>query len=498
MDQQNGSRSPFLSSGIPGLDEILRGGFIRDRLYLVEGAPGSGKTTLALQYLLEGARQGEAVLYITLSESKIELESVAASHGLSLERVHIHEVLPAETILDPDEQYTIFRPTDVETSATTHEILAVMEAIQPARVVLDSLTELQLLASSSLMYRRQVLALRKFFSNRSCTALLLNDRTNGQGDLHTRSIANAVISLDRMATDYGGIRRRVEVIKYRGVAFREGIHDYRIRHGGLVIYPRLVASESREVTEQKQFGSGLPELDQLLGGGIEQGTSTLVVGPSGTGKSSLAAQFVVAALERQQQAAIFLFEESISTFLHRADSLGFGLRAHLAAGRLALVQVDPAQLSPGEFVHDVCQLASEGSKVIVLDSLNGFLNAMPNEKQLAAHLHELLTYLGQRGVSTFLVAVEQGIIGATINAEINASYIADNVIMLRYFETTGEVRQAISVFKKRVGQHERTIRQMSITPSGIQIGPVLRQFRGVLTGVPELQTDAATGSEPDG
>lgn len=496
MVQQNTSTSSFLSSGIPGLDDVLRGGFTRDRLYLIEGSPGSGKTTLALQFLIEGAKQGESVLYITLSETKTELQAVAASHDLALDGIHIHEVLPSESILNPEEQYTIFHPTDVETSATTQDILSVMEVVQPTRVVLDSLSELQLLASSSLMYRRQVLALKQFFANRSCTALLLDDRTAGNGDLQLRSIAHGVINLDRMATDYGGIRRRIEIIKYRGVAFREGTHDYKIQHGGIVVFPRLIAAESRETVHTKQFGSGLPELDQLLGGGIEEGTSTLIAGPPGTGKSSLAAQFVAAALQHQERAAMFLFEESTSTFLNRTDSLGIDLRAHLSTGQLSLTQVDPAQLTPGEFIHTVCRIASQGAKVIVIDSLNGFLHAMPNEKLLVTHLHELLTYLGQRGIATFLIGVHQGMLGKNMTTTIDASYLADNIILLRYFEASGEVRQAISIFKKRVGQHERSIRQMCITAAGIQIGPVLKQFQGVLTGVPRFGEERNTETQP--
>jgi circadian clock protein KaiC len=327
--------------------------------------------------------------------------------------------------------------------------------------------------------------------------LLLSDRAGPEGDPHTRSIANGVICLDRMPTEYGGIRRRLHILKYRGVEFREGEHDYKIQHGGLVIYPRLIASESRAKVELKQLSSGLSELDKLLGGGIEQGTSTLIVGPSGTGKSSLSMQFVVAALQQKLRAAMFLFEESSSTFLNRADGLGFGLRPYLESGQATLTQVDPAQLSPGEFVNDVCRLADQGAKVIVIDSLNGFLHSMPNENQLIAYLHELLTYLGQHGVNTFLIAVQQGIVGTLVSTEINASYIADNIIMLRYFEAAGEVRQAISVFKKRVGQHERTIREMFITQAGIQVGPILKQFRGVLTGVPELATTAAKEPAPD-
>ena len=486
MGEQGDSIVSFMSSGIAGLDEILRGGFIRDRLYLIEGEPGSGKTTLALQFLLEGVQQGEPVLYITLSESRKEIEEVAASHGWTMDGIHVHEVLPPESILKPEEQYTIFHPSDIETAATTQDILTVIDTVRPTRVVVDSLSELQLLASSMLVYRRQILALRQYFARRSCTTLLLNDRTDDGGDLHTRSIAHGVIRLDRIATDYGGFRRRAEVIKYRGIAFGEGTHDYKIRHGGLVVYPRLIAAESREQTGRALLGSGLPELDLLLGGGIEEGTSTLVAGPAGAGKSSLVSQFALAAVQRQQPAALFLFEESVSTFLHRADGLGFDFRTPLAAGLVKLVQVDPAQLTPGEFIHDICKLVAEGTKVVVLDSLNGFLHAMPNEKQLSSHLHELLAYLAQRGVNTFLVAVQHGLLNDTGQVDFSASYIADNVIMLRYFEAQGEVRQALSVFKKRIGFHERTIRQMAITSSGIQVGPILRQFRGVLTGVPEL------------
>jgi circadian clock protein KaiC len=494
---QNSSTNAFLSSGIVGLDEILRGGFTRDRLYLVEGSPGSGKTTLALQFLIEGARQGEPVLYITLSETAVELRAVAAAHGWSLDGIYIHEVLPSESILNPDEQYSIFHPSDVEMGDTTRKILSIVEEIAPARIVLDSLSELQLLASNPLVYRRQVLAFKQFFASRACTALFLDDCTASDGDLQVRSIAHGVMSLERMATDYGGIRRRLEIVKYRGIAFGEGLHDYKIQHGGLVIFPRLIAAESREMVHRAQFASGLPELDALLGGGIEEGSSTLIAGPPGTGKSSLTAQFVASCLARQQQASMFIFEESASNFLNRADCLGIDLRSHLPSGRLSLKQVDPAQLTPGEFSHIVCRAADQGAKVIVIDSLNGFLQAMPNEKLLATHMHELLTYLGQRGVVTLLVGVQQGMLGGSMSTSIDASYLADNVILLRYFEAAGEVQQAISVFKKRGSQHERTIRRLSITSAGIHIGPVLKQFHGILTGVPKLLGDSGKKDDQD-
>jgi circadian clock protein KaiC len=498
VSEANHSTPPMLSCGIAGLDNVLRGGFTRDRLYLIEGAPGSGKTTLALQFLMEGARHSERVLYVTLSESKAELEAGAAAHGWSLKGIDVHEVLPTENILNPEEQYSIFHPSDVEMSATMQDILAAVEKRRPQRVVLDSLSELQLLASNALIYRRHVLALKQFFATRDCTTLLLDDRTTGTGDLQVRSVAHGVISLERLSTDYGGMRRRLEVVKYRGVQFREGMHDYKIQRGGLVVYPQLVAAESREMVGLRQYSSGLDELDTLLGGGIEEGTSTLIAGPPGSGKSTLAAQFTAAGLRREERAAVFLFEESTSTFLNRTDDLGFQFRPQLSADRLSVIQIDPAQWSPGEFVHSVCRVADRGTTIIVIDSLNGFLQAMPNERQLITQLHELLTYLGQRGVITFLVGVQQGMIGTHVSSVVDASYLADNVIQLRHFESDGEVQQAISVLKKRTGRHERTIRPMSIAAEGIQVGPPLRQFRGVLTGVPTLADSKTNESASHG
>lgn len=472
-------------SGVPGLDEVLRGGFTPDRLYLVEGAPGSGKTTLALQFLVEGARQGVSTLYITLSETRAELTAVAATHGWPLDNIHIHEVLPPESILDPEHQYTIFHPSDVEIGATTQSILAIVEELRPVRVVLDSLSELQLLASTPLLYRRQVLAFKQFFASRACTTLFLDDRTANDMDLQVRSIAHGVISLERMATDYGGIRRRLEVVKYRGVPFREGFHDYRIRQGGLIVYPRLIAADSRGMAHPRKFPTGLRELDQLLGGGLEEGSSTLISGPPGTGKSTLAAHLVATCL-KESEAAMFIFEESISNLLHRADNLDINLRSHLDSGRLTLKQIDPAQHSPGEFVHMIYRAVEAGARMLVIDSLNGFLQSMPNEKMLIIHMHELLTYLGQHGIITLLIGTQQGMLGPSMSTNIDASYLADNVILLRYFEAEGEVRQAISIFKKRGSNHERTIRQLNITSTGIQIGPVLRQFHGILSGIPKL------------
>lgn len=486
MNIQNTTTKAFLSSGINGLDEILCGGFTIDRLYLVEGSPGSGKTTLALQFLRDGIKNGESSLYITLSETEVELHSVAHAHGWDLDGIRIHEVLPSESVLDPAEQYSIFHPSDVEMGATTKSILSVVEEMRPTRVVLDSLSEFQLLASNPLVYRRQVLALKQFFATRSCTVLFLDDRTADHGDLQVRSIAHGVLSLNRMATDYGGIRRRVEVIKYRGIAFREGLHDYKIQKGGLVVYPRLIASETRTIFSPNQFSSNLPELDKMLGGGIEEGSSTLISGPPGTGKSTLASLFASACIEQKHKAAMFVFEESASNLLNRTDALGIDLRSHVDSEMLLLKQIDPAQFSPGEFIHAVKNAADDGAKVIVIDSLNGFVQAMPNEKMLATHIHELLTYLGQRGIVTLMIGVQQGMLGGSMSSSVDASYLADNVILLRYFEAGGEVQQAISIFKKRGSGHERSIRRMTISLDGVHIGPVLRQFRGILTGVPKM------------
>jgi circadian clock protein KaiC len=483
MAEQSAHES-FLSTGVAGLDTILSGGLVPGRIYLVEGEPGTGKTTTGLQFLQEGARRGESVLYISLAESQEELRAVAASHGWDMSGIRIHEVLPSQDLLKPDQQYTMFHASEVEMAGTLQQILAGVEAHKPVRVVLDSLSELQLLADTALRYRRQVLALKQFFSHRNCTVMLLDDRTSSSADLQVRSIAHGVIQLEQSVKDYGAERRRVRVIKYRGRDFIGGLHDYNIVRGGLAVHPRLVAADSRTIHERGQLKTGLPALDTLLGGGVEEGTSTLIVGPPGTGKSSLAAQIVAAALARGERAAMFLFEESTSNLLHRADGLGMKLRDAMPGGQLSIQQVDPAELSPGQFASVACQAADDGATVLVIDSLNGFMHAVPDERFMTTHLHELLTYLGQRGVATLLVGVQQGMLGGSLSSSMDASYLADNVLMLRYYEHDGEVRQAVSVFKKRGSLHERTIRRFSMSEKGIHVGEALRGFRGILTGVP--------------
>lgn len=483
----------LIKVGVPGLDDVLGGGLTSNRLYLVEGTPGAGKTTIALQFLIEGVKRGESVLYVTLSETAQELKGVARSHGWDLRGIEVREMLPSETALEPDEQYTMFHPSEVELSETTLRILSDVDVLKPSRVVFDSLSELRLLAGSSLRYRRQILALKQFFAGRQCTVLLLDDMTAMKHDLQVQSIAHAVIRLEQISSDYGAARRRLVVSKYRGQQFRGGYHDYRIERGGLRVFPRLVASEhpSAPAVAPARIPSGLEALDALLGGGLERGTSTLFVGAPGTGKSTVAVQFALAAAQRGECAALFIFDESIHTPRTRCESMGMDLGPYIESGRIKVRQVDPAELSPGEFVHLIRLAVVEcGAAVVVIDSLNGYLNAMPDERFLIVQLHELLSYLGQAGVATLLVGAQHGLIGMQMKTPVDASYLADAVVLLRYFELEGEVRQAISVLKKRGGAHERSIRDFSMTATGLKVGEPLRHFRGILTGIP-IPTDGA-------
>ncbi|MEJ7808543.1 MAG: ATPase domain-containing protein, partial [Telluria sp.] len=412
------------------------------------------------------------------------LSAVANSHGWSMDGIHVEDIIPNENILHPDHQFTIFHPSEIEMGLTTQRILDAIEKYKPTRVVLDSLSELQLLAESALRYRRQVLALKQYLAGKGCTTLFLDDRTALSGDLQVRSVAHGVITLELISQDYGSERRRVRIVKYRGIAFRGGSHDYKITTGGLLVYPRLIAAQTRVSSPRSQLSSGIATLDALTGGGLDEGTSTLISGPPGTGKSSLCSQYVYAATQRGQKAAMFLFEEATNNLLLRCAGLGLDLQGALDDGMLTIQQIDPAEMSPGEFMQSVVDAEADGARVVVIDSLNGYLSAMPDERFLTTHLHELLTYLGQRGVVTMLVGVQPGVIGGMMSTSVDASYIADSVIMLRYFEARGTVRQAISVFKKRVGMHERSIRRFSMSSKGISVGDVLTNFHGILTGVP--------------
>jgi circadian clock protein KaiC len=474
------------SSGIDGLDHILCGGFPRNRVYLVQGDPGVGKTTLGLQFLLEGIRRGERCLYITLSESADELQAVARSHGWMLDGIEIYEEMVGQDSLT-DEESTVFYPAEIELGQTIQGMLTAVDQVKPQRVVLDSLSEIRLLAQSSLRYRKQILALKQFFAGRNATVLCLDDRTSEIQDIQLQSVPHGVVELERYTPLYGSARRRLQLVKIRGLNFRDGYHDFAIRTGGIIVYPRLVAAEHPADFSQEQLPSGITSLDQMLGGGIDRGTSTVIMGPAGTGKSALATQYAVAAAQRGERAAMFLFEESIASLRNRSRSLGMPLAPAIDNGSVIVRQVDPAQLQPGEFAHLVRQAVEESQvRVLVIDSLNGYLNAVPEERFLLLHLHELLSYLGQHGVASILVFAQHGLIG-TMHGTIDVSYLADSVLLLRYFEFRGQIRKAVSVVKKRSGNHETAIRTLDMSTGGLRIGDALANYRGVMSGIPTYE-----------
>ncbi len=475
---------------------MLNGGFTPERLYLIEGVPGSGKTTLAMQFLMEGLRQGETVLYVTLSETEHELQEVAASHGWSLDGMNIHELTPPHDSLDPDSHYTMFHPSEVELGDTTKRIIEQVRALRPKRMVFDSLAELRLLAGSPLRYRRQVLALKQYFVGQKCTVLLLDDCASAEHGLHVHTIVHGTVSLTQLNPEYGGDRRRLRITKFRGRRFAGGYHDYQIETGGLQVYPRLIAAEHRRDVVDEVVSTGSTELDSLFGGGLHRGTSTLFIGAAGTGKSSLATSIAVAAAKRGERTAIFTFDETVRALVTRSAGIGFDLERHIKDGAIHAEAVDPAELSPGEFAHRIRNVVEHNDvRTVVIDSLTGYLNAMPEDRFMLVQLHELLSYLSHRGVVTILISAQQGLIGQMSNV-IDVSYLADSVVLLRYFESEGEVRQAISVLKKRTGGHERTIRPLAITPDGVVIGEPLRQFRGVLTGVPYDRNENPSDAPP--
>ena len=482
-----GDKNDKAATGVEGLDEILVGGLQRGRVYLIEGSPGTGKTTIATQFLLAGAKAGEKGLYVTLSETEDELRQSAGSHGWKLEDpLSIYELVPPESLLDEDQQQSLLYSSDLELGETTKRIFEAVEGHNPQRVVVDSLSEIRLLAQSSLRYRRQVLALKHYFARHGATVVMLDDLTSDTHDKTVHSVAHGVIRLEELAPDYGADRRRMRVLKYRGQSFRGGYHDMIIKTGGVTVFPRLVSAEHRREFNRDPLPSTSPELNRLLGGGIERGSSTLVLGPAGTGKTLLTLSFAVQAIERGESAAMFIFDEEIGLLFERAKGLGLDLQALNDSGKLIVEQVDAAELAPGEFAQRVRTCVEEHSaRTVVIDSLNGYQAAMPEEKQLILHMHELLQFLNRQGATTFLTVAQHGLVG-DMRAPVDVTYLADTVILLRYFEAMGRVRRAISVIKKRTSAHEDTIREYRIGEAGLTLGPPLMNFQGVLRGVPEM------------
>ncbi len=486
------------ATGVVGLDDILGGGLPVHRLYLVRGNPGVGKTTLSLQFLLEGLRAGERVLYITLSETEAEIRQVAASHGWSLDGMNLFELSSAEQTLRLADENTLYAAEDVDLKETVRVLLERVQAVEPQRVVFDSLSEVRLLAQSPARYRRQLLSLKQFFAERRCTVLLLDDHAAGEADLQVESLAHGVLSLEQVPATYGADRRRVRIVKLRGSPFRGGFHDFCLRTGGLQVYPRLAAAEHRSDLPAQPIGSNITELDAMLGGGIDRSTCTLLMGPAGTGKSALAAQFALAANQRGESASVFLFEERLATWRHRCQQLGMDVDAQVANGRLQIQQVDPAELAPDEFSHLVrSSVESDGSRLVVIDSITGYFNAMVDARQLSLQLRDLLAFLGERQVASVITMAQTGLIGSAMISPVDISYLADTVVLFRYYESVGRVKKAISVLKKRAGAHEDSIRDLSFDAGGICVGPPLSNMHGVLSGMPRPFASSLERSHDD-
>ena len=502
----------FVPTGVAGLDDILGGGLLRAGFYLLQGDPGSGKTTIALQFARACGDRGESVLYVTLSESRADLERTARSHDWSLDDIVLFDLSTAASGSagpEPGGEAPLFHPAEVELGQTTRTILAEVERFRPRHVVFDGMGELRMLAGDAFTYRRQMLALKRYFESIGATVLALDDRTSRYGEAQPETLVGGNIVLERYVPGYGGIQRRLQVTKVRGADFRTGYHDYAIRRGGIVVFPRLVATPPAGRPAPAVFSSGVPGLDRMLDGGLSSGTTTMVMGPAGVGKSTIAMQYVTTALAAGQAAAVYTFDEVLDTLFDRSEKLcaGGGVRAYAASGLLHAQQVNPAELSPGAFSHEVRRAVEEGgARIVVIDSLNGYNSAMPEERFLQSHLHEMFAYLNQRGVATIVAVAVHGLLQTEV-AQMDVSYLADTVLLLRYFEAAGEIRQAVGVFKKRTGYHERTLRELQITEGGLTVGEPLHEFRGIMTGVPQFETRRegafraprpATGSTSEG
>jgi circadian clock protein KaiC len=471
-----------LSTGIDGFDRILNGGLPRNRLYLIEGDPGTGKTTLGLQFLMEGVRQGEKTLYVTLSESKEEIEASARSHGWTLDGINILDLADSAGEIGADSRYTVFHPAEVELDETTRRVLTEVERTSPDRVVFDSLSEMRMLAADQLRYRRQILAIKQYFMKSSCTVLMLDDRTSESPDRQLESIAHGVVSLDYIPAEYGRQRHSLGVVKMRGLSFQSGDHDFNIETDGIKVFPRLRISSTID-TIGDSLESGDENLDALLGG-LNFGTSTIFLGPAGVGKSTLSIMYVIAAAKRGERSAVYIFDEGPMTLFARTEALGLDLRKYVDEGLVMIRQIQIAELTPGEFAHMVSEeVETKAAKLVVIDSVNGYLMATPQVKFLMMQFHELLDYLNRNGIASILVVGQYGLVGS-MQTPIDLSYLADTVVLMRYFEAAGAICQAISVVKKRAGKHERTIREYNISEGGIRLGQPLKDFQGVLTGVP--------------
>jgi circadian clock protein KaiC len=486
---------PFVPTGVLGLDYVLMGGFLREGFYLVQGDPGSGKTTLALQFVLGRKAAGEHCLYISLTESRRDLDSACRSHGWSLDSVDVCDLSRSAANLAGEPESSVFHPSETELGETTQAVLAAVEKARPQHVVFDGLSEMRLLSGNPLVYRRQLLALKEFFAERQATVVLLDDRSSPFGGVQPESLVGGNLVLERTLPQYGRARRRLYATKVRGSDFREGYHDYEIAQGGVVVHPRLVAAEHHAQFRREALPSGVANLDAMLAGGLATGSTTLLLGPAGVGKSTVAMQFAAAAMKAGQKAACYVFDEVLDTLIDRTEKLCLsqegGVREYIRAGLLHAQQVDPAEMSPGAFAHEVRRAVDAGAQVVIIDSLNGYMNAMPEERFLTTHLHELFSYLNQKGVVTIMVVAQHGMIVGTGGAgDVDVSYLADTVLLFRYFEAQGEIHQALSVFKKRTGSHERTLRQLKISERGVVVGDPLREFRGVMTGVPQYEGQA--------